>query len=177
MTGWCRWGDPFQSWRSPARRSCLAARCPRGKPGPDLGADPDRQRLSPRHRHRESVALGANAVLLGRASLYGLTAAGEAGVDHVLHLLKDEVDRALAQIGCPSVSDFDRLCHGGRIDAYDRATFGSHVRKSILIVRPPARERVRRPGIRVLLVFPEWLAASAAAAHARRATIPPLSQQ
>jgi (S)-mandelate dehydrogenase len=30
-------------------------------------------------------------------------AAGEAGVDHVLHLLKDEVDRTMAQIGCPSI--------------------------------------------------------------------------
>jgi (S)-mandelate dehydrogenase len=49
------------------------------------------------------LALGANAVLLGSASLYGLAAAGEAGVDHVLRLLKDEVDRTLAQIGCPSV--------------------------------------------------------------------------
>jgi hypothetical protein len=34
---------------------------------------------------------------------YGLAAAGEAGVDHVLRLLKDEVDRTLAQIGCPSI--------------------------------------------------------------------------
>jgi (S)-mandelate dehydrogenase len=52
----------------------------------------------------KALALGANAVLLGRASLYGLAAAGEAGVDHVLRLLKGEVDRTLAQIGCPSVS-------------------------------------------------------------------------
>jgi (S)-mandelate dehydrogenase len=51
----------------------------------------------------KALALGANAVLLGRATLYGLAAAGEAGVNHVLGLLKDEVDRTLAQIGCPSV--------------------------------------------------------------------------
>jgi (S)-mandelate dehydrogenase len=51
----------------------------------------------------KALALGANAVLLGRASLYGLAAAGEAGVDHVLRMLKDEVDRTLALIGCPSV--------------------------------------------------------------------------
>jgi (S)-mandelate dehydrogenase len=43
-------------------------------------------------------------VLLGRATLYGLAATGEAGVDHVLRLLKDEVDRTLAQIGCASAS-------------------------------------------------------------------------
>jgi (S)-mandelate dehydrogenase len=52
----------------------------------------------------KSLALGANAVLLGRAPLYGLAAAGEAGVEHVLSLLKDEVDRTLAQIGCASAS-------------------------------------------------------------------------
>jgi (S)-mandelate dehydrogenase len=52
----------------------------------------------------KSLALGANAVLLGRAPLYGLAATGEAGVDHVLSLLKDEVDRTLAQIGCASAS-------------------------------------------------------------------------
>jgi len=52
----------------------------------------------------KALALGANAVLLGRAPLYGLAAAGQAGVDHVLSLLKDEVDRTLAQIGCPSAS-------------------------------------------------------------------------
>jgi (S)-mandelate dehydrogenase len=52
----------------------------------------------------KALALGANAVLLGRAPLYGLAAAGEPGVDHVLSLLKDEVDRTLAQIGCASAS-------------------------------------------------------------------------
>ncbi|MGP0092147.1 MAG: alpha-hydroxy-acid oxidizing protein [Xanthobacteraceae bacterium] len=51
-----------------------------------------------------ALALGANAVLLGRATLYGLAAAGEAGVDHVFRLLKDEVDWTLALIGCPSAS-------------------------------------------------------------------------
>jgi (S)-mandelate dehydrogenase len=50
----------------------------------------------------KALALGANAVLLGRAPLYGLAAAGEPGVDHILRLLKDEVDRTLAQIGCAS---------------------------------------------------------------------------
>ena len=50
----------------------------------------------------KALALGANAVLLGRAPLYGLAAAGEVGVDDVLRLLKDEVDRTLAQIGSAS---------------------------------------------------------------------------
>jgi (S)-mandelate dehydrogenase len=44
----------------------------------------------------KALALGAKAVLLGRATLYGLAEAGEAGVDDVLRLLEDEVDRTLA---------------------------------------------------------------------------------
>ncbi|SAK44894.1 FMN-dependent alpha-hydroxy acid dehydrogenase [Caballeronia pedi] len=51
----------------------------------------------------KAIALGARAVLLGRATLYGLAADGEAGVDAVLALLKSEIDTTLAQIGCPSV--------------------------------------------------------------------------
>ncbi|UVJ46285.1 alpha-hydroxy-acid oxidizing protein [Pseudomonas sp. LS1212] len=52
----------------------------------------------------KALTLGADAVLLGRATLYGLAAAGEAGVDDVLRLLKAEIDRTLAHIGCPSIS-------------------------------------------------------------------------
>src|ERR1700730_18671605 len=52
----------------------------------------------------KALPLGATAVLLGRATLYGLAVAGGAGVDDVLRLLKDEVDRTLAQIGCASAS-------------------------------------------------------------------------
>src|ERR1700722_9846271 len=63
----------------------------------------------------KALALGANAVLLGRATLYGLAAAGGAGGDHVLGLLKDEVDRTLAQIGCPSIRQLspDYVVAGG----------------------------------------------------------------
>jgi (S)-mandelate dehydrogenase len=52
----------------------------------------------------KALALGANAVVLGRATLYGLAAAGEAAALDVLRLLKDEVDGTLAQIGCASAS-------------------------------------------------------------------------
>ncbi|QGF93564.1 mandelate dehydrogenase [Pseudomonas sp. CFSAN084952] len=51
----------------------------------------------------KALAMGAGAVLLGRATLYGLAAQGEAGVDDVLRLLKADIDRTLAQIGCPCV--------------------------------------------------------------------------
>jgi (S)-mandelate dehydrogenase len=56
----------------------------------------------------KALALGANAVLLGRATLYGLAANGPEGVDSVLRILKDEIDGTLAQIGCPSVDLLSR---------------------------------------------------------------------
>ena len=52
----------------------------------------------------KALALGAEAVLLGRATLYGLAARGETGVDEVLTLLKADIDRTLAQIGCPDIN-------------------------------------------------------------------------
>jgi (S)-mandelate dehydrogenase len=44
-------------------------------------------------------ALGAAAVLLGRAPLYGLAARGAAGVDEVLQLLRDEFETTLRLLG------------------------------------------------------------------------------
>ena len=54
------------------------------------------------------VALGAKAVLIGRPYVYGLGAAGEDGVDHVFRILTDEIDRCLALIGIPKLSDVTR---------------------------------------------------------------------
>lgn len=56
----------------------------------------------------KAIALGANAVLLGRATLYGVAAAGEAGVTKALALLEDETRRTLALLGCASFSELDR---------------------------------------------------------------------
>lgn len=53
----------------------------------------------------KALCLGAKMVLLGRATLYGLAARGQSGVDDVIRLLKEDVDRTLAQIGCPAVED------------------------------------------------------------------------
>ena len=55
----------------------------------------------------KSLALGAKAVLLGRPVLWGLTLAGEAGVKHVLELLRDELDLAMALSGCAKLQDID----------------------------------------------------------------------
>ena len=53
----------------------------------------------------KALALGAQAVLLARAPLYGLIAAGEPGVARALAILKSEIDRGLGQLGCNSVAD------------------------------------------------------------------------
>lgn len=53
----------------------------------------------------KALALGADAVLLGRATLYGLAAAGEEGVASALQMLSVELDRVLGQLSCRSVRD------------------------------------------------------------------------
>jgi (S)-mandelate dehydrogenase len=53
----------------------------------------------------KALALGARAVALGRAALYGLAAGGEPGVMRALEILKAELDRTLALLGCPSVAE------------------------------------------------------------------------
>jgi 4-hydroxymandelate oxidase len=51
------------------------------------------------------LALGARAVMVGRPIAWGLAAAGEEGVAHVLEILRDEFDLAMALSGCRSVSE------------------------------------------------------------------------
>jgi (S)-mandelate dehydrogenase len=53
----------------------------------------------------KALALGAQAVMLGRATLYGLAAGGEAGVERALSILSTELDRVLGQLGCNAVTD------------------------------------------------------------------------
>jgi isopentenyl diphosphate isomerase/L-lactate dehydrogenase-like FMN-dependent dehydrogenase len=56
----------------------------------------------------KALALGARAVLIGRAMLWGLAAAGEKGVADVLRLLREEVELGLALLGCASPADVSR---------------------------------------------------------------------
>ncbi|MCW2543315.1 MAG: putative FMN-dependent alpha-hydroxyacid dehydrogenase [Frankiales bacterium] len=53
----------------------------------------------------KAVALGARAVMLGRAYLWGLAANGQAGVENVLDLLRSGVDSALLGLGKAAVRD------------------------------------------------------------------------
>jgi isopentenyl diphosphate isomerase/L-lactate dehydrogenase-like FMN-dependent dehydrogenase len=55
----------------------------------------------------KALAMGARAVLVGRAYVWGLAAGGEAGVAQVLRVLRDGIDRTLALLGCPSVGALD----------------------------------------------------------------------
>lgn len=47
----------------------------------------------------KAIAVGADAVLLGRATLYGLAAAGRKGVERAIDILKSEIDRDLGLLG------------------------------------------------------------------------------
>jgi isopentenyl diphosphate isomerase/L-lactate dehydrogenase-like FMN-dependent dehydrogenase len=50
----------------------------------------------------KALALGARAVLVGRAAVWGLAVDGEDGVRRVLELLREEVALVLALLGCPT---------------------------------------------------------------------------
>jgi isopentenyl diphosphate isomerase/L-lactate dehydrogenase-like FMN-dependent dehydrogenase len=53
----------------------------------------------------KALALGARAVLIGRAYLWGLSANGQAGVENVLDILRGGVDSAVLGLGHTSVQD------------------------------------------------------------------------
>jgi isopentenyl diphosphate isomerase/L-lactate dehydrogenase-like FMN-dependent dehydrogenase len=53
----------------------------------------------------KALALGADMVFIGRAAMYGAAAGGEAGVRRALQLLRSEIDRVLALLGCCSIEE------------------------------------------------------------------------
>ncbi len=56
----------------------------------------------------KALALGARAVLIGRAYLWGLAGGGEAGVARVLEILRSDVELSMALAGRPSIAAIDR---------------------------------------------------------------------
>ncbi len=56
----------------------------------------------------KALALGAKAVLLGRPLLWGLAVGGRHGVEHMLKLITNELDVAMALSGCRTVNDISR---------------------------------------------------------------------
>ncbi len=56
----------------------------------------------------KALALGAEGVMLGRATLYGAAAAGEAGASRAIAILKDELIRTMQLSGVRAISEVDR---------------------------------------------------------------------
>lgn len=55
----------------------------------------------------KAVALGADAAMIGRATLWGTAAAGRDGAALALEILRTEIDRVMAYLGCRSVAEID----------------------------------------------------------------------
>ena len=55
----------------------------------------------------KALAMGAQGVMLGRATLYGASAAGEAGANRAIAILKDELIRTMQLCGVRSTSEID----------------------------------------------------------------------
>lgn len=53
----------------------------------------------------KALALGADAVSIGKAYLYGLAAGGQKGVELALQILKDELERDMALMGCGTIQE------------------------------------------------------------------------
>lgn len=70
----------------------------------------------------KALATGARGVMLGRAPLWGVAAAGENGALHTLQLLREELLRSMAFLGCSQVADFDRnlILHSGLPSEWQR---------------------------------------------------------
>jgi L-lactate dehydrogenase (cytochrome) len=56
----------------------------------------------------KALSLGARGCMIGRPYLYGLGAAGQAGVERAVSILRAEIDRAQALLGRPTLADLDR---------------------------------------------------------------------
>jgi 4-hydroxymandelate oxidase len=55
-----------------------------------------------------ALALGATAVMVGRPTIWGLAAEGEAGVAGVLEILRAELSNAMALTGCRTIDEAGR---------------------------------------------------------------------
>ena len=60
----------------------------------------------------KALALGADAVCIGRAYIWGLAAFGQAGVEKVLELLRAELRLVMGQVGVTSIDEISASCIG-----------------------------------------------------------------
>src|SRR5215469_3081824 len=56
----------------------------------------------------KALCMGAQAVLVGRAYAYGLGAAGEAGVNRAIEILRADLNRTMVLLGCPSIAQLNK---------------------------------------------------------------------
>ena len=71
---------------------------------PDLAAERAQEKAR-QLRRMKAIALGASAVMVGRPQMHALAVAGMLGVAHMLHLLRAELELAMAQTGCATLAD------------------------------------------------------------------------
>ena len=88
----------------------------------------------------KALALGAKAVLIGRAYLWGLAANRQAGVENVLDLLRDGLGSAMVGLGRPSVSQLSRDDLVVPAD-FERRLGGTAVDNALLGTSPARRRR------------------------------------
>ena len=60
----------------------------------------------------KALAIGANAVFVGRPYCWGLAAFGQAGVERVLDFLNGELELVMKQCGARSIADIGRASIG-----------------------------------------------------------------
>lgn len=58
----------------------------------------------------KALALGADAVMVGRSTLYGVAAGGEAGATRALDIFREEISRNMALLGCCTIADIGPQC-------------------------------------------------------------------
>lgn len=58
----------------------------------------------------KALALGADAVLVGRLAMHALAVAGDLGVAHLMRLLREELEMTMALCGCARLADIDAAC-------------------------------------------------------------------
>jgi (S)-mandelate dehydrogenase len=58
----------------------------------------------------KALAIGAKLVMIGRATLWGTTVAGEAGAARAINFYREEISRTMAYLGCRGISELNRDC-------------------------------------------------------------------
>jgi isopentenyl diphosphate isomerase/L-lactate dehydrogenase-like FMN-dependent dehydrogenase len=94
----------------------------------------------------KAVALGARAVMVGRAPLYGVAAAGETGAGQALHFIHEELLRVMGFLGCNAIQDL-----GARILDADPRSMAAHApAEPVRALRPIGEPAAASASVHVL---------------------------